>query len=79
MNLGEKAENLGEDLMGKAKEATGKVTGDQELEAEGRMDQVAAEVKDKASELADKAKDIAGGLGANVKAAADKLKEGFSN
>ncbi len=31
MGIGDKASNKGEDLGGKAKEATGKVTGDQDL------------------------------------------------
>ena len=43
------------------------------------MDQVGAEVKDKASEFSEKAKDAAGDLGANIKAAAEKLKEGFTD
>lgn len=78
MSLDDKFKNTAEDLGGKAKEAAGKVTGDKETEAEGKMDQVAATVKDKASEVADKAKEVAGGLGANLKAAAEKVKEGFS-
>ena len=79
MSFEDKLKNTGENLGGKAKEAAGKVTGDKDTEAEGKMDQVGAEVKDKASEFSEKAKDAAGDLGANIKAAAEKLKEGFTD
>lgn len=79
MALDDKIKNSAEDLGGKAKEAAGKVTGDKDTEAEGKFDQISADIKDKASEAADKAKDVAGDLGANLKAAASKIKEGFSS
>jgi uncharacterized protein YjbJ (UPF0337 family) len=46
MGFDDKMENKGEDLKGKAKEATGKATDDEELEAEGKTDQVKSDLKD---------------------------------
>ena len=45
MGLGDKIGNAGEDAAGKVKEATGKATGNESLEAEGKGDQVSANVK----------------------------------
>jgi uncharacterized protein YjbJ (UPF0337 family) len=45
------------DLTGKAKEATGNVTGDEDLEREGQVDQAADKVKETADKVADKVKD----------------------
>lgn len=56
MGLDDKASNKGEDLKGKAKEATGKATGNERLEGEGKGDQASASVKD----AGEKAKDAAG-------------------
>ena len=78
MGMDDKIKNSAEDLGGKAKEAAGKVSGDKNVEAEGKADQVGAEIKDKVSEFSDKAKDMAEEAGANLKAAAEKIKEGFS-
>ena len=52
--MGEKAEDLG----GRAKEATGALTGDDDLKNEGKVDQASASVKDKVGDAADKAKDM---------------------
>lgn len=79
MGLDDKIKNTAEDLGGKAKEAAGKVSGDKNVEAEGKADQAGAEIKDKVSEFTDKAKDVAEEAGANLKAAAEKIKEGFSS
>jgi uncharacterized protein YjbJ (UPF0337 family) len=46
MGLDDKIENKGEDLKGKAKEATGKATDDEELESEGKGDQTKSSLKD---------------------------------
>jgi uncharacterized protein YjbJ (UPF0337 family) len=46
MGIDDKMENKGEDLKGKAKEATGKVTDDEDLEAEGKTDQTKSDLKD---------------------------------
>ena len=45
MALGDKISNAAEDLGGKAKEAAGKASGDERLEAEGHGDQTAAKAK----------------------------------
>lgn len=49
-------DHKGEELKGRAKEAAGDLTEDEELEREGKIDQGSASVKDKVSEVADKAK-----------------------
>ncbi len=45
MGLGDKASNAAEDMKGKAKEATGKATDDESLEAEGKTDQTKSSLK----------------------------------
>ena len=45
MGLDDKIRNAAEDIAGKAKEAAGKVTGNERLEAEGKADQVKADAK----------------------------------
>lgn len=45
MAAGKKAKNVGKNIKGKAKEATGKTVGDESLEAKGRAEQVAADAK----------------------------------
>ncbi|NMR21556.1 CsbD family protein [Cellulomonas fimi] len=45
MGLDDKLGNAGQDAAGKAKEAAGKATDDERLEAEGKGDQVSADVK----------------------------------
>lgn len=47
-----------DDVKGKAKEAVGEVTGDEDLEREGKLDQIAGKVKDKVEDLKDKATDL---------------------
>ncbi len=63
MGLDDKIGNKTEDLGGKAKEATGNITGDDSLKNEGKGDQAKAglkgaveNVKDAVGDLADKAK-----------------------
>ena len=58
MGLDDKAANTGQDLGGKVKEAAGKVTGNRDLEAEGKGDQAAASVKQAGEKVKDAAKDI---------------------
>ncbi len=50
--------NKGEDLKGRVKEAGGNLTGDKDLEREGKADQAAAKVKDTAGDAVDKVKDV---------------------
>jgi uncharacterized protein YjbJ (UPF0337 family) len=60
MGMDDKAAHQGEDLKGKAKEATGKATGNSRLEGEGKGDQASASAKkagDKAKGAVEDAKD----------------------
>ena len=45
MGIADKAKNTAQDLAGKAKEVAGDVTNNDELKAEGKKDQTAADVK----------------------------------
>jgi uncharacterized protein YjbJ (UPF0337 family) len=56
--LGDKIGNKVEDLGGKAKEATGNVTGDEQLQAEGKADQAKAGLKDAVEDVRDAAGDV---------------------
>ena len=53
MGLGDKGSNAGENVAGKVKEATGMVTHNRDLEAEGKADQASANIK----QAGEKAKD----------------------
>lgn len=57
MGIADDAQNKAEDLKGRAKEAAGSATGNDDLKNEGKADQGLAEVKDKISDVADKVKD----------------------
>ena len=59
MGVGDRMENTGEDLKGKAKEATGKVTDNERLEAEGKMDQAKADMKNTVEDVKDAFRDDA--------------------
>ncbi|NJN45362.1 MAG: CsbD family protein [Candidatus Competibacteraceae bacterium] len=50
-----------DDIKGRVKEATGAVTGNDELKREGQKDQVAGKIKETAEAVVDKVRDIAGG------------------
>ena len=58
MGMDDKATHKGEDLKGKAKEGTGKATGNQRLEGEGKDDQASASVKSAGDKAKDAAKDV---------------------
>jgi uncharacterized protein YjbJ (UPF0337 family) len=49
----DKAKNKIEELGGKAKEAVGKITGDESTEHEGKGDQVEANLKDAGEKIKD--------------------------
>jgi uncharacterized protein YjbJ (UPF0337 family) len=49
----DKMKNMAEDVSGKAKEATGKVTDDESLEAEGKADQTEADLKQAGEKVKD--------------------------
>ncbi|MCR6713138.1 MAG: CsbD family protein [Demequina sp.] len=53
MGTEDKMQNAAEDLAGKAKEAVGSATGDEQMEAEGKMDQAKSAVKDKVEDVKD--------------------------
>lgn len=45
MGLDDKIDNAAEDMKGKAKEAAGKATDNERMEAEGKGDQVSSDIK----------------------------------
>jgi len=53
MGIDDKAQNKGEELGGKAKEAAGKLTDNEQLEAEGKADQAKANLKQAGEEAKD--------------------------
>ncbi|MBS3177294.1 MULTISPECIES: CsbD family protein [unclassified Pseudoclavibacter] len=57
MGIDDRIENKSEDLGGRAKEAAGAVSGNEELKAEGRSDQAKAGFKDKVEDVKDGAKE----------------------
>lgn len=57
MGIGDKIKNVAEDAKGKAKEVTGKVTGDEKLEAEGKVDQSKADLKQAGEKVKDAVKE----------------------
>ena len=56
MSFADDAQNKAEDLKGRAKEAAGAATGNDDLKAEGQADQGLAGAKEKITEAADKVK-----------------------
>lgn len=48
----------GEQVKGRVKEAVGDLTGDKDLEAEGKVDRHAGEIKEKVGEVKDKVEDL---------------------
>lgn len=58
MGLSDKAQHKAEDLAGKAKEATGKVTDNESLEAEGQADQDKAALKSAGDKIKDAVQDV---------------------
>jgi len=53
MGLDDKIKNAAQDIAGKAKEATGKATDNERLEAEGRGDQAGADLKQAGEKVKD--------------------------
>ena len=53
MGNDDKLQNTGEDLKGKAKEAAGKLTDDEQLEAEGKGDQAKSDFKQAGEKVKD--------------------------
>jgi uncharacterized protein YjbJ (UPF0337 family) len=50
--------NSAEEFKGRAKEAAGDLTDDDDLKREGKLDQASADVKDAASDAVDKVKGV---------------------
>jgi uncharacterized protein YjbJ (UPF0337 family) len=50
-------QHKGEEMRGRAKEAAGDLTGDEDLQREGKVDKTSASIKDKVSDAADSIKD----------------------
>ncbi|MGH3912377.1 MAG: CsbD family protein [Pseudonocardiaceae bacterium] len=57
MGYDDKTSNKIDEGAGKLKETAGQVTGDEEMRQEGKADKNKAQLKDKAQDLADKAKE----------------------
>ncbi len=53
MGIGDKIENMKDDLSGKAKVGAGKATDDERLEAEGRVDQSKADINQAGEKVKD--------------------------
>ena len=47
-----------QNLGGRVKEATGDLTGDKDLQREGKVDQATGDVKEKLGDASDKVKDV---------------------
>jgi uncharacterized protein YjbJ (UPF0337 family) len=60
MGLQDKIKNTAEVLAGKAKEAAGKATGNEQLEGEGKIEQVKGNLKQVGEKIKDAGKDIFG-------------------
>lgn len=58
MSFMDKAKQAAEDLSGKAKEAAGQATGDQDLENEGKGDQIKSQVEQVGEKIKDAAQTI---------------------
>jgi uncharacterized protein YjbJ (UPF0337 family) len=52
------SEHKGEEMKGRLKEAAGDVTGDKDLQREGKIDQASAATKKTIEDAADKVKDV---------------------
>ncbi|SDB89484.1 CsbD-like [Sanguibacter gelidistatuariae] len=57
MGIGDKIKHVAEDVKGKAEEVTGKVTGNDKLEAEGKVDQSKASIKQAGENVKDAVKE----------------------
>ena len=64
-----------DDSKGRLKEAAGDLTGDEDLEREGQIDQTAGAAKEKVDEAAEAAEDTADSLKEKVDDLADKIKD----
>ena len=79
MSLGDTIKNKAEEFGGKAKEAAGDVTGNEDLKAEGQADQVSGKVKEGLNKVGEKISDAVDTVTAKVNAATDKVQEETSD
>jgi uncharacterized protein YjbJ (UPF0337 family) len=63
MGLDDKIRHEAEEIVGKAKEGLGRLTGNERLEAEGQAEQAEATVKQAGDHLKDAAHDVKDALG----------------
>ncbi len=68
-----------EDVRGVAKEKVGDVTGDEELERQGRMDQAKSDLKEAGQEVTSGLGEAAQKAEATVEDAAEKAKDAFKH
>jgi uncharacterized protein YjbJ (UPF0337 family) len=57
MGIEDKAKNAAQDVAGKVKEGVGRLTDNERMEAEGKVDQAQAAVKKKVEEVKDSVED----------------------
>jgi uncharacterized protein YjbJ (UPF0337 family) len=74
MGAQDKMSNQAQDLGGKAKENLGGMTGDHDMQQEGRSDQAKSAMKD----MGESVKDAAGKVGETAKDAVHKVKDAVS-
>ena len=60
MSMGDKIKHAADEAVGKVKETTGKVTGNDDLEAKGHAQQAEADVKQAGDKAKDAVKDVLG-------------------
>lgn len=60
MGIQDKFENKAEELQGRAKEAAGSATGDEDLKNEGKADQASSSLKQGVEKVKDKANEVVG-------------------
>lgn len=75
MGLGDTIKNKAEELAGNAKEAIGKLTGDEKLEAEGQVDQASGNVKEFGNNASEKVEGLGDKVEGYKDAIADKLSD----
>lgn len=65
----------GEQIKGRAKETVGNLTGDEDLEAEGKADRHAGEAKQKVEEAKEKVEELVDAVKDKVEGLIDKTKD----
>lgn len=65
----------GDQVKGRIKEAAGNLTGNKDLESEGKADRLVGDVKEKVEHAKDKVDEVTGKLQHKVEEAIDKAKD----